>query len=118
LPDSAGSFKDFVLDQLERIRNLRCRRMFGAYGLYCGEKFFGIIAQSRLYFKTDEKTRVAYVERQSNPFRPNPKQELRNYYEVPLEILEDSDQLIQWANAAMGIAAPARRGKSESRKKR
>ena len=117
MPVQADTFKDFVLDQLERMRDLRVHRMFGSYGLYSGEKFFGIISKSRLYFKTDKKTRVAYIEQQSSPFRPNPKMELQNYYEVPLEVLEDGDQLVQWANAALGVATPAKRRKSELGKK-
>ena len=36
-------FKDFVLDQLTELRGLRCRAMFGGYGLYCTGFFFGII---------------------------------------------------------------------------
>lgn len=36
-------FKDFVLDQLADLRGLRCRAMFGGYGLYRGNTFFGII---------------------------------------------------------------------------
>ena len=31
--------------------------MFGGYGLYAGEVFFGIVANGRLYFKTDDETR-------------------------------------------------------------
>lgn len=117
MPNSADTFKEFVLDQLEGMQNLRVHRMFGAYGLYGGEKFFGIIARSRLYFKTDEKTRVAYLERQTTAFRPSPKVELQKYYEVPLEILEDRDQLVLWANKAVSVATPAQRRKSKSRKK-
>lgn len=118
MASQADTFKDFVLDQLERIPNLRCHRMFGSHGLYCGEIFFGIISKSHLYFKTDDKTRLAYIERASGPFRPNPEQELKVYYEVPLEILEDRDQLVQWANAAVAASKPARRMKNKSGKKR
>jgi DNA transformation protein len=117
MPTKFDTFKDFVLDQLERIQNLRCRRMFAAYGLYSGEKFFGIIAKGRLYFKTDEKSRGAYLERETHPFRPNPKQELQKYYEVPLEILEDRDQLVQWARVAVSVSTPPKRRKSKSVKK-
>ena len=99
------------------MRDLRVHRMFGSYGLYSGEKFFGIISKSRLYFKTDKKTRMAYIERESTPFRPNPKVELQKYFEVPLEILEDRDRLVQWAKAAVGVATPAKRRKSKSGKK-
>jgi DNA transformation protein len=35
------------------------------------------------------------------PFRPNPKQTLRSYYQVPVEIIEDGDRLGAWAEAAI-----------------
>jgi len=117
LPDPADTFKDFVLDQLTPIPDLRCGRMFGSYGVYSGEKFFGIISKSRLYFKTDETTRKAYLQRESKPFHPMPKMELKRYYEVPLEILEDRDQLIQWARAAVDVGKPSRRRKGKSSKR-
>lgn len=47
------SFRDFVLDQLPALGDIRCRAMFGGYGLYLGEDFFGIVYDGRLYFKTD-----------------------------------------------------------------
>jgi DNA transformation protein len=34
------------------------------------------------------------------PFRPNPKQTLKTYYEVPVEIVENAERLAQWANPA------------------
>ena len=37
------SFKDFVLDQLHDLDGVEVRRMFGGYGLYQDELFFGIL---------------------------------------------------------------------------
>jgi DNA transformation protein len=34
------------------------------------------------------------------PFSPSAKQTLKNYYEVPAEILEDEEQLAEWARKA------------------
>jgi DNA transformation protein and related proteins len=51
MPDD--SFKEFVLDQLDALPELRARAMFGAHGLYSGDKFFGILDEGRLFFKTD-----------------------------------------------------------------
>jgi DNA transformation protein and related proteins len=34
-------------------------------------------------------------------FRPNPRQTLKSYYEVPVEIIEDDDRLGAWAEAAI-----------------
>lgn len=99
------SFKDFVLDQLMELRGVTCRAMFGGYGLYQGESFFGIIRKGRLYFKTDDRTRPAYIAKGMKPFRPNAKQTLKTYYEVPVDIVEDQEQLMGWAEQATGHAS-------------
>lgn len=94
------SFKDFVLDQLSDLRGASCCAMFGGYGLYQGAVFFGIIHKSRLYFKTDEGTKLLYVKKGMKPFRPHAKQTLKTYYEVPVDVIEDQEQLIAWAARA------------------
>ncbi len=93
-------FKDFVLDQLADLRGLRCRAMFGGYGLYRGNTFFGIIHRGRLYFKTNQTTAGRYRDRAMKPFRPGPAQTLKNYYEVPVEVLEAAEELVIWASQA------------------
>ncbi len=97
----SDSFKDFVLDQLGGFPGVTCRAMFGGYGLYRREAFFGIIHKGRLYFKTDETTRRNYGERGMKPFRPNGKQRLKTYYEVPVEVIEDQELLTSWAEQAI-----------------
>jgi DNA transformation protein len=98
------SFKDFVLDQLDGLRGVTCRSMFGGYGLYQGEVFFGIIHKGRLYFKTNETSRAAYRERGMKSFRPNRKQTLRTYYEVPVDVMENAEQLVVWAGQATRLS--------------
>lgn len=98
------SLKDFVLDQLRELRGLACHGMFGGFGLYAGEKFFGIIFQGRLFFKTSEATREAYRARGMKHFQPNAKQQLTSYYEVPADIIEDAAELIVWAREAVKVA--------------
>jgi DNA transformation protein len=95
------SFKNFVLDQLRELDDVEARRMFGGYGLYQDETFFGIIFKGRLHFKTDETTVATYRKKKMKPFRPNPKQTLKSYYEVPVEIIEEGDRLGAWAEAAI-----------------
>lgn len=95
------SFKDFVLDQLGEMPELRGKAMFGGYGLYQRATFFGIIHKGRLYFKTNDVTQALYRARGMHPFRPNAKQTLAQYYEVPTDILEDPDHLIVWARSAV-----------------
>ena len=63
-------FRDFVLDQLAGVAELRSRRMFGGVGLYSGARFFGIVAADELFFKVDDGNRAAYEAAGSEPFRP------------------------------------------------
>ena len=94
-------FKDFVLDQLRELSGLTHRAMFGGHGLYQHETFFGIIHKGRLYFKTNRLTAPRYRDRGMKPFKPTSAQTLKNYYEVPVEVLEASDDLTAWAIQAI-----------------
>ena len=96
------SFKDFVLDQLVGLDNVEARPMFGGHGLYRDETFFGIIHKGKLFFKIDESTVDEYRKRKMKPFRPNPKQTLKSYYQVPADVIEDADELREWAVTAIG----------------
>ena len=96
-------FKDFVLDQLSDLPGLTCRGMFGGYGLYCGRVFPWIVQKGRLYFKTNATTATQYRERKMNPFRPNATQTLKNYDEVPVNVLEDAKALTIWARQASDL---------------
>jgi DNA transformation protein len=93
-------FMNFVLDQLSDLQGLTCRAMFGGYGLYCGRVFFGIVQKGRVYFKTNATTAPRYRGRMMKPFRPNANQTLKNYYEVPVDVLEDAGELTIWARQA------------------
>lgn len=95
------SFKDFVLDQLQELQDVEARRMFGAFGLYQEETFFGIVHKGRLYFKIDDSTVGEYRKRKMKPFRPNARQTLKTYFQVPADILEDVDRLCEWAQRAV-----------------
>jgi len=96
------SFKDFVVDQLHELDEIEARRMFGGYGFYQDETFFGIVHKGKLYFKIDDSTVGEFRKRKMRPFRPNAKQTLKSYYQVPLEIVEDTDELREWAIRAVG----------------
>jgi len=49
-------------------------------------------------------TRTDYIERGMKAFRPNSGQTLMNYFEVPVEIIDEPDRLVDWAQAAIGFA--------------
>lgn len=105
-------FRDFVLDQLARVPELRSRRMFGGIGLYSGQRFFAILAADELFFKVGDSNRAAYEAAGSEPFRPladATRPVSMSYWRVPIEVLEDPAELTEWARAAIGVAAQAKK---------
>lgn len=108
MPDN--SFKDFVLDQLGALPEVRARAMFGAHGLYQhqGGPLFAILDEGRLFFRTDAASAADYRARGSGPFtyaRADGRVITFQYHEVPPEVLEDAPELVAWAQRAIRVAA-------------
>jgi len=105
-------FRTFALDQLSQTRDVLARNMFGGVGLY-DDVFFGILAGDTLYLKCDDRTRERFLRAGSRPFTPDPNRPASTkYYEVPLAVLEDADELGRWAGDAVAAA-----GRSQKRKR-
>jgi DNA transformation protein len=104
MPVSQG-YRDFVLDQLDSIGVITYRKMFGAIGIYCDQIFFAIISSDVLYFKVDDSNRDDYERIGMGPFKPyKDKPEVMQYYEVPIDVLENRDELKLWAEKAITVA--------------
>ncbi|MCR4274593.1 MAG: TfoX/Sxy family protein [Candidatus Campbellbacteria bacterium] len=95
------SFKDFVLDQLMAIPDVTARKMFGGFGLYAEGIFFAIISDNVLYVKTDNESKQKFIDVGMDCFRPSKEQVLKNYYEVPTDVLEDREVLTEWVLKAI-----------------
>jgi DNA transformation protein len=104
-------YRDFVVEQLERIAPVTAKSMFGGVGLYAQSLFFALIAEDRLYFKVDDTTRPDFERLGMEPFRPFGEENAMGYYEVPADVLEDMAQLGPWMRKAIGVAAKATQGK-------
>jgi DNA transformation protein len=99
-------YLDYLLGQLQGLGGVEARRMFGGLGLYSRGTFFGLLYKERLYFKTDDTTRPEYEARGCEGF--NPRADLKSakmtYYTVPADVLEDDDEVVQWARKAVTAA--------------
>jgi DNA transformation protein len=92
--------RDQLLAALEPL-GLRVRPMFGGYGLWLGDRYFGVINGGHAWFRTDASSRSDYVKRGMPAFQPanrprGPKTVDRNF-RVPDEVVADSDLLTAWA---------------------
>jgi DNA transformation protein and related proteins len=105
----SADYLRYVLDQLAPFATVTTRRMFGAVGLYAQGLFFGLIDDDVLYFKVDETNRADYAARGSVAFMPSgdPEKQMKGYFQVPSEVLEDSDELQPWARRSLAVAAAA-----------
>jgi DNA transformation protein len=68
------------------------------------ERFFGLLDDGVVYFKTDDATRARYTRRRMTPFMAPGEQPSKTYYRVPTSILEDADALVVWAREAVAVA--------------
>lgn len=102
-------FRDFVLDQLADLPDLRAKSMFGGVGLCSGEHFFGILAADVLYLKGDDATRDEFMKAGSQPFTPYPDRAAASmaYYSVPIDVLESGPAVVRWATRAIRVARAA-----------
>ena len=98
-------YLEYVLDQLRTFGDVTYRKMFGGIGLYLLGKFFALIADDVLYFKVDDDNRSDYEDASMEPFKPfDDKPNTMQYYEVPIDILENRDNLKTWADKAYAVA--------------
>jgi DNA transformation protein and related proteins len=92
-------YLDYLIDQLKIFGAVTAKRMFGGAGLYHQGVFFGLVADDVLYFKVDDRNRKDYIDAGMGPFKPFGSYAM-GYYEVPADVMEDSDELALWARKA------------------
>lgn len=99
-------FVAFAVQQLQAVKGLRAKAMFGGVGLYAGDVFFGLLARDMLYLKVDDSNRSQYEAAGMKPFKPYAdKPMVMPYFQVPVAVLEDASELTSWARQSVRVAA-------------
>lgn len=100
----SNDFLEYILDQFSAWGDVSTRRMFGGAGLYRHGKIFGLVFDDAAYLKIDETSRGKYAKAESLPFKPFPNRPtMMSYFEIPPDVLENPDELIEWAAEALSI---------------
>jgi DNA transformation protein len=94
---------DGITDRLSGLEDISSRAMFGGYGIYRRGVIFAIAQAGRLYLKVNEDTRPAFEARGMGPFRPNDRQTLKSYYQVPPDVIADPEALLSWVEGAIRV---------------
>jgi DNA transformation protein len=117
----SDTYLAFVLEQLEGLRGVVTKRMFGGVGVYRDDVFFAVIDNDTLFFKVDDKLRPRYRSAGMKAFAPMPgKPAMEGYYQVPPDVLEDPARLVEWAKLSitLGAAAPPKKRSAKKAKRK
>ena len=106
-------FVEHVCDLLAPLGAVRPKSMFGGYGIYVDEVFCAIVAYDTLYFKVDDGNRPDYEALGAGPFKPfEGKQMVLSYYEVPAQVMDDRQTIVEWGRKAVEAAGRGRSKRS------
>ena len=113
-------FESFVVEQLAAAGSVGSRRMFGGVGLYLDDVFCALIdSTGRVYFRVGDSNRGDFEAEGMQQFLPKSAGGAMPYFEIPIRVLEDQDELRTWALRARSAAIAASEAKGrKSRRKR
>lgn len=106
------SFVEFVVEQIENAGEIRFRKMFGEYAVYCDEKVVALICDNRLFVKPTEGGRSFIGDVVEAPAYPGAK---------PSFLIEDRIEDREWISELIQITArelPEPKPKKKKSKKR
>jgi DNA transformation protein len=89
---------------------VRARRMFGGHGLYVDDLFVAILADDRLFLKTDADSRPRFDAAGCQPFsyEARGKTFTLAYWTVPPDAMESAAAMAPWGRLALQAAVAAR----------
>lgn len=115
-----SDFALFAADLLAPIGPVVLKRMFGGTGFYLGGVMFAIVIADTLYLCADDELRAAFTAEGTGPFTYTAKGReiaVRRFHEVPGRLLDDGDELTEWARRALKAAAiPAAKARPRAKK--
>ena len=107
----SSHYIDYVIDLLSQCGNIRARKMFSGYGFYKNGIFFALFSDDVLYFKVDDHNQAEYEAYGSRAFSYENKSKKTitlRYWQVPIDILEDHNNLAVWVDRAVQAAQRAK----------
>lgn len=86
---------DFIVDQVSTAGQIRSRKMFGEYALYCNEKVVAFVCDDQLFIKPTEPGLKFLDESHGAPPYPGAK----NYLRVPEDKWDEKNWLTDFIKA-------------------
>ena len=107
--------RDFLIDLFADFGPVTIRPMFSGFGISADGTNFALALRSSLYFRADEETIPRFEAEGSRPFQYQTRAKtvtVGSYWQLPARLFDDSEELAEWARAALAAAQRAALKKS------
>ena len=102
--------REFLIDLLSDFGPVTIRPMFSGFGISVDGVNFAMALRAGLYFRADEVTIPQFEAEGSKPFQYQTRTKtvmVNSYWQLPARLFDDTEELSQWARAALGAAQRA-----------
>jgi DNA transformation protein len=102
--------REFLIDLFADFGPVTIRRMFSGHGISADGTNFALSLRAGLYFRADEETIPRFEAEGSKPFQYQTSTRtvtVNSYWQLPARLFDDSEELAQWARAALAAAQRA-----------
>jgi DNA transformation protein len=102
--------REFLIDLFADFGPVTIRRMFSGYGISADGTNIALALRAGLYFRADEATIPQYEAEGSKPFQYQTRAKtvtVNSYWQLPARLFDDTEELSEWAKAALAAAQRA-----------
>lgn len=99
----------YILEQLKGMGIVDSKPMFGGTGLFFEGRMFGMIAHDKFRLKVGPENQSQFESVGMEPFHIKKGAKPLPYWEVPVEVLEDQEELASWALQSYTLAVKNKR---------
>jgi DNA transformation protein and related proteins len=102
--------REFLIDLFSDFGPVTIRPMFSGFGISVDGVNFALALRAGLYLRADEETIPRFEAEGSRPFQYQTRAKtvvVNSYWQLPARLFDDTEELSQWARAALGAAQRA-----------
>jgi DNA transformation protein len=102
--------RDFLIDLFADFGPVTIRKMFSGFGISADGTNFALALRAGLYFRADDQTIPQFEAEGSPPFQYQTRAKtvtVNSYWQLPARLFDDSEELADWARAALAAAQRA-----------
>ena len=102
--------RDFLIDLFADFGPVTIRKMFSGFGISADGTNFALALRAGLYFRADDRTIPQFEGEGSQTFQYQTRTKtvtVNSYWQLPARLFDDSEELADWARAALAAAQRA-----------